>query len=99
MTSLQRCKQTAVIWIKSVNKQLPFIENVFLFFLKYRLFESYPMSQQFFLDFNGTPIEAIKNDVQKTHILQQHGIRVMRVVEKVIGRIDDLEKVEISMTY
>ena len=58
-----------------------------------RLFEEYPMSQQFFLEFRGTPTEALRNDVRLNTVLQEHGVRVMRVVEKVIGRLEDLEKV------
>ena len=49
------------------------------------------MSQQFFVDFKGTPIEAMKNDPKLHHALQQHAIRVTRVVEKVIGRLDHLD--------
>ncbi len=59
-----------------------------------RLFEEYPMSQQFFTEFRGTPVEALKNDAKLASVLQDHAIRVIRVVEKVIGRIEDLEKVQ-----
>ena len=58
-----------------------------------RLFEEYPMSRQFFRDFRGTSVEAIKSDVKLSQALQEHAVRVLRVVEKVIGRIDNLEKV------
>ena len=58
-----------------------------------RLFEEYPMSQQFFIDFRGTPIEALRNDARLSNALQEHAVRVLRVVEKVIGRLQDLEKV------
>ena len=58
-----------------------------------RLFEEYPMSQQFFIDFRGTPIEALRNDARLSNALQEHAVRVLRVVEKVIGRLEDLEKV------
>ena len=58
-----------------------------------RLFEEYPQSQEFFSDFRGTPLEALKDDHKLSTILQEHAIRVLRVVEKVIGRIEDLEKV------
>lgn len=58
-----------------------------------KLFEEYPMSQQFFVDFRGTPVESLRNDQQLAIKLQEHAIRVLRVVEKVIGRLEDLEKV------
>lgn len=58
-----------------------------------KLFEEYPMSQQFFVDFRGTPVEALRDDKQLSIKLQEHAIRVLRVVEKVIGRLEDLEKV------
>ena len=60
-------------------------------FLKF--FENYPKSQQFFFDFSGTAIEEIKHDAKLSNHLQDHAIRVLRVVEKVIFRIEDLEKV------
>ena len=66
-------------------------ENLNEPFLK--LFEEYPMSQQFFMEFRGTPIEALKNDAKLANALQEHAIRVLRVVEKVIGRLENLEKV------
>ena len=58
-----------------------------------RLFEEYPQSQEFFSDFRGTPLETLKDNPKLSTILQEHAIRVLRVVEKVIGRIEDLEKV------
>lgn len=64
------------------------VEDTFL-----RLFEEYPMSQQFFGDFRGTPVEALRNDARLSNALQEHAVRVLRVVEKVIGRLEDLEKV------
>ena len=63
-----------------------------------RLFEEYPQSQEFFSDFRGTPLEALKDDHKLSTILQEHAIRVLRVVEKVIGRIEDLEKVYLKIT-
>ena len=64
-----------------------------------RLFEEYPMSQQFFIDFRGTPIESLRNDARLSDALQEHAVRVLRVVEKVIGRLEDLEKVNWSNPY
>lgn len=57
-----------------------------------RLFEEYPMSQQFFGRFRGTPIESLRTDVRLSGALTEHAVRVLRVVEKVIGRIENLEK-------
>ena len=54
------------------------------------------MSQQFFIDFRGTPIEALRNDARLSNALQEHAVRVLRVVEKVIGRLQDLEKVKMQ---
>ena len=51
------------------------------------------MSQQFFLEFRDTPTEALRHDVKLNKVLQEHGVRVLRLVEKVIGRLEDLEKV------
>ena len=61
--------------------------------LALKLFEDYPQSQQFFLDFKGTPIEDLKKDPKLNYAMQQHAIRVTRIVEKVIGRLDHLEMV------
>jgi hypothetical protein len=63
-----------------------------------RLFEEYPQSQQFFSDFNGTPIEALRQDARLSKALEEHAVRVVRVVEKVIGRLEDLEKVHLLYT-
>ena len=75
--------------MKSDNEDNPVTEP----FL--RLFQEYPMSQQFFLEFRGTPTETLKTDARLNAALQEHGVRVLRVVEKVIGRLDDLEKVSL----
>ena len=58
-----------------------------------RLFEEYPQSQEFFGDFRGTDVASLREDKRLSHALQEHAVRVMQVVEKVIGRIDNLEKV------
>ena len=86
-TTLSRELNEGLSYLKNDTEANPITEP----FLK--LFEEYPMSQQFFLEFRGTPPEALKNDVKLNRALQEHGVRVLRVVEKVIGRIDDLEKV------
>ena len=62
-----------------------------------RLFEEYPTSQQFFSNFRGTSVEALRDDVRLSNALQEHAVRVLRVIEKVIVRLEDLEKV--SFTY
>ena len=61
--------------------------------LALKLFQEYPQSQQFFLDFQGTPIEALKNDPKLNYAMQQHAIRVTRIVEKIVARLDHLEMV------
>ena len=58
-----------------------------------KLFEEYPQSQQFFVDFKGTPLEGLTNDPKLSYALQEHAIRVSRTVEKVIGRLDNLKMV------
>ena len=58
-----------------------------------RLFEEYPKSQEFFSHFRDTPIQALREDVRLSRELQEHAVRVMQVVEKVIGRLDNVERV------
>lgn len=58
-----------------------------------RLFEEYPKSQEFFLHFRGTPVESLRSDLKLSLELQEHAVRVMQVVEKVIGRLESPEKV------
>ena len=57
-----------------------------------RLFEEYPSSQEFFVQFRGSPIEEIRNNVKMTNVLKEHAVRVFQLVEKVIGRLDNLHK-------
>ena len=57
-----------------------------------RMFEEYPSSQEFFIQFRGSPIEEIKNDARLLRILKEHGLRVFQLVEKVMGRLEDLKK-------
>ena len=64
------------------------IEETFI-----RLFEEYPSSQEFFVQFRGSPIHDLKNNVNLRKTLQEHAVRVFQLVEKVIGRIDSLQKV------
>ena len=92
-TTLSRELNEGLSYLKNDTEANPITEP----FLK--LFEEYPMSQQFFLEFRGTPPEALKNDVKLNRALQEHGVRVLRVVEKVIGRIDDLEKVSMYRVF
>ena len=61
-----------------------------------RLFEEYPTSQQFFSNFRGTSVEALRDDVRLSNALQEHAVRVLRVIEKVIVRLEDLEKVSFT---
>ena len=56
-------------------------------------FQEYPKSQEFFSHFRDTPIETLREDVRLSQALQEHAVRVMQVVEKAIGRLDNLEKV------
>lgn len=64
-----------------------------------RLFEEYPSSQEFFIQFRGSPIEDIKNDAKMLSALKEHAVRVFQIVEKVIGRLDDLRKVRGDKTF
>ena len=57
-----------------------------------RLFQEYPSSQEFFVQFRGSPVEDIRNNVKMTKVLQEHAVRVFQLVEKVIGRLDSLQK-------
>ena len=61
-----------------------------------RLFEEYPKSQEFFSHFRDTPIQSLREDVRLSRELQEHAVRVMQVVEKVIGRLDNVERVSVS---
>ena len=38
-------------------------------------------------------MEALRDDVRLSNALQEHAVRVLRVIEKVIVRLEDLEKV------
>lgn len=58
-----------------------------------KLFQEYPKSQEFFFHFRDTPVEALKEDVRLSRALQEHAVRVMQVVEKVIARLENAEKV------
>ena len=58
-----------------------------------RLFEEYPQSQEFFATFRGTDVTSLREDKRLSQALQEHAVRVMQVVEKVIGRIESLDKV------
>ena len=49
--------------------------------LTLRLFQDYPQSQQFFLHFKGMPTEALQSDPKLVYALQQHAIRVTRIVD------------------
>ena len=42
--------------------------------------------------FRDAPVEALRADVRLYSALQEHALRVMQVVEKVIGRLDQQEK-------
>eukprot|EP00095_Tigriopus_kingsejongensis_P009097 snap_masked-scaffold295_size218279-processed-gene-1.5 protein:Tk09097 transcript:snap_masked-scaffold295_size218279-processed-gene-1.5-mRNA-1 annotation:"PREDICTED: cytoglobin-1-like" len=57
-----------------------------------KLFEDYPKSQEFFSHFRNTPVEALKEDVRLSRALQEHAVRVMQVVEKVIGRLENMDR-------
>jgi hypothetical protein len=50
------------------------------------LFQEYPRSQEFFARFRNLPVEALRSDKRLATALQEHAVRVMRVVEKVVGR-------------
>ncbi len=38
-------------------------------------------------------MENLRDDARLSAVLQEHAVRVLRVVEKVITRLEDLEKV------
>ncbi|TRY68236.1 hypothetical protein TCAL_04160 [Tigriopus californicus] len=57
-----------------------------------KLFQEYPKSQEFFFHFRDTPVEALKEDVRLSRALQEHAVRVMQVVEKVIARLENADK-------
>ena len=67
------------------------IEETFI-----RLFEEYPSSQEFFVQFRGSPIQDIRDNVKMTKILKEHAVRVFQLVEKVIGRLECLHKASIG---
>ena len=41
-------------------------------------------------------MDSLQGDLRLSRALQEHAVRVMQVVEKVIGRIQNLEKVSHS---
>ena len=43
--------------------------------------------------FRGTPVDALRDNKDLSRELQEHAIRVMQVVEKVIARLENQEKV------
>ncbi|GAB1601396.1 non-symbiotic hemoglobin-like [Argonauta hians] len=55
-----------------------------------RLFEKYPDVQDIFIPFKGQSAEELKNSDR----LREHGLQVMRTVEKAIARLDQPEKLE-----
>ena len=63
------------------------IEETFI-----RLFEEYPSSQEFFVQFRGSPIQDIRDNVKMSKVLKEHAVRVFQLVEKVIGRLECLHK-------
>merc|ERR1712029_1235508 len=63
------------------------IEETFI-----RLFEGYPSSQEFFVQFRGSPIQDIRDNVKMSKVLKEHAVRVFQLVEKVIGRLECLHK-------
>ena len=42
--------------------------------------------------FRDAPVEELRADVRLYSALQEHALRVMQVVEKVVGRLDSQEK-------
>ena len=42
--------------------------------------------------FRDAPVEELRADVRLSSALQEHALRVMQVVEKVVGRLDSQEK-------
>ena len=48
--------------------------------------------------FRDAPIEELRADVRLYSALQEHALRVMQVVEKVVGRLDSQEKASNSTT-
>ena len=48
---------------------------------------------KFVCRFRDAPVEALRADVRLYSALQEHALRVMQVVEKVIARLDNQEKV------
>ena len=42
-------------------------------------------------------MDTLQGDLRLSRALQEHAVRVMQVVEKVIGRIQNLEKVSLSL--
>ena len=50
-------------------------------------------SHLFSCRFRGAHIDDLRADVRLYSALQEHALRVMQVVEKVIGRLDNQEKV------
>lgn len=59
-----------------------------LFLFNDRLFEKYPDVQDIFIPFKGQTLEELKNCDR----LREHGLQVMRTVEKVIARLDEPRK-------
>ncbi|XP_014768482.1 uncharacterized protein LOC106867928 [Octopus bimaculoides] len=59
-----------------------------------RLFEKYPDVQDIFIPFKGQSLEDLSNNDR----MREHGLQVMRTVEKAIARLDQPAKLE-SMLF
>ena len=59
-------------------------------FLVFRLFETHPDIQDVFTPFRGMTKEEMKHSSS----LRTHALRVMSAVEKLLARINDMDKVE-----
>ena len=75
-------------YVGSGGSAQPGVADTFL-----RLCEEYPKSQEFFSHFRDTPVAALREDLKLSKALEEHAVRVMQVVEKVIGRLETPEKV------
>ena len=60
------------------------------------MFEKYPESRNFFVQFNGSGVEEIQSNPELFDKLKEHSERVFRVVEKVIHKLgNNFEKVRL----
>ena len=53
-----------------------------------KLFEQYPLSQEYFVQFKGTPIEKIKSCEKHSKALKEHSSKLFHLVERGILRME-----------